>query len=241
MSSSATLAGSLCSPPMPSPSLPSTSAGAATGTAAGAPPATAASAAASATSNAVPRTRQLVLGVCAMDKKTRSKPMTQILDRLRAYGEFQVRRQSTSGDDHAAHRNVFSLDIACLVCPVVLILLLPLRALAILQIIIFGDALILDEAIGVDQWPICHCLISFTSKGFPLQRVIDYVRLRKPFTVNDLPSQSVLQNRYDIYRILEKNGIPTPRHLYMDREKGKEDGTGTCARMTETQLSACGI
>ncbi len=36
------------------------------------------------------RTRRCILGVCAMDKKTRSKPMTQILDRLRAYGEFDI-------------------------------------------------------------------------------------------------------------------------------------------------------
>ena len=30
--------------------------------------------------------RKVRLGVCAMAKKTKSKPMTQILDRLRAYG-----------------------------------------------------------------------------------------------------------------------------------------------------------
>lgn len=34
--------------------------------------------------------RRIVVGVCAMDKKTFSAPMTQILDRLRAYGEFEV-------------------------------------------------------------------------------------------------------------------------------------------------------
>lgn len=81
--------------------------------------------------------RSLPSGVCAMDKKTRSKPMTQILDRLRAYGEFEI--------------------------------------------IIFGDRLILDDSILVSQWPVAHCLISFASKGFPLQKVIEYVRLRKPF------------------------------------------------------------
>lgn len=122
------------------------------------------------------RPRRLILGVCAMDKKARSKPMTQILDRLRAYGEFDI--------------------------------------------IIFGDSLICDESLPVESWPLVHCLISFTSKHFPLQKVIEYVRLRKPFCVNDLPSQTVLQNRYDVYKILEKNSIPTPRHLYVDRSKG---------------------
>jgi inositol hexakisphosphate/diphosphoinositol-pentakisphosphate kinase len=47
--------------------------------------------------------------------------------------------------------------------------------------------------------------------------VIEYVRLKKPFCVNDIPSQTVLENRYDIYQILEKHSIPTPRHLYVDR------------------------
>ena len=123
----------------------------------------------------VSRSRRCFLGVCAMDKKTRSKPMTQILDRLRAYGEFQI--------------------------------------------IIFGDRLILDDSIPVSEWPTVHCLISFTSKGFPLSKVIEYVRLRKPFCVNDIPSQVVLENRYDIYNILERNNIPTPRHLYVDRSR----------------------
>lgn len=123
----------------------------------------------------VSRSRRCCLGVCAMDKKTRSKPMTQILDRLRAYGEFQI--------------------------------------------IIFGDKLILDDTIPVSEWPIVHCLISFTSKGFPLSKVIEYVRLRKPFCVNDIPSQVVLENRYDIYNILERNNIPTPKHLYVDRSR----------------------
>ncbi len=47
--------------------------------------------------------------------------------------------------------------------------------------------------------------------------MIDYVRLRKPFCVNDIPSQTVLENRFDIYAILEKANIPTPKHLYVDR------------------------
>lgn len=36
------------------------------------------------------RLRKCILGVCAMDKKCRSKPMQHILDRLRAYGDFLI-------------------------------------------------------------------------------------------------------------------------------------------------------
>lgn len=66
--------------------------------------------------------------------------------------------------------------------------------------------------------PQVDCLISFTSSGFPLQRVIDYVKLRRPFCVNDLPSQTVLLERADVYKQLELAGIPTPRHLYARRD-----------------------
>jgi hypothetical protein len=34
--------------------------------------------------------RLVTLGVCAMQKKTKSAPMRQILDRLSAYGEFEI-------------------------------------------------------------------------------------------------------------------------------------------------------
>ena len=53
-------------------------------------------------------------------------------------------------------------------------------------------------------------------------QAIEYVKLRKPFCVNDLASQSVLNDRRDIYEILDKHKIPTPRHLYADRRAGQE-------------------
>ncbi len=95
--------------------------------------------------------RKCLVGVVAMDKKVQSKAMIQILDRIRAYGEFVV--------------------------------------------LVFGNDLICNDTIPIEQWPIVHCLISFSSSGFPLQKVIDYVQLRKPFCVNDLPLQEVLRRR----------------------------------------------
>ena len=79
--------------------------------------------------------RKVILGVCAMAKKTKSKPMTQILDRLRAYGEFRV--------------------------------------------IVFDEDMILNKE--VETWPKVHCLISFYSTGFPLEKAVEYVKLREPF------------------------------------------------------------
>lgn len=45
----------------------------------------------------------------------------------------------------------------------------------------------------VDEWPICDCLISFHSKGFPLEKAIQYALLRKPYVINNLHMQYDIQ------------------------------------------------
>ena len=62
------------------------------------------------------------------------------------------------------------------------------------KIVVFSDDTILKEP--VDLWPVCDCLLAFFSKGFPLQKATEYVRLRQPFVFNDLSIQYTLQDRY---------------------------------------------
>ena len=52
----------------------------------------------------------------------------------------------------------------------------------------------------VEKWPVCDCLISFHSKGFPLEKAVSYSELVRPFIINNLRQQFDLQvTSFQIY------------------------------------------
>uniref|UniRef100_A0A8C7TKK7 Inositol hexakisphosphate and diphosphoinositol-pentakisphosphate kinase n=1 Tax=Oncorhynchus mykiss TaxID=8022 RepID=A0A8C7TKK7_ONCMY len=128
-------------------------------------------------SNREPPERQIVVGICSMMKKSKSKPMTQILERLCRFEYITV--------------------------------------------VIFPEDVILNEP--VDKWPLCDCLVSFHSKGFPLDKAVSYANLRNPLLINDLNTQYYIQDRREVYRILQQEGIDLPRYAVLNRDPDKPD------------------
>ncbi|XP_067464546.1 inositol hexakisphosphate and diphosphoinositol-pentakisphosphate kinase 2 isoform X6 [Thunnus thynnus] len=124
-----------------------------------------------------PPEQQIMVGICCMMKKSKSKPMTQILERLCRFEYITV--------------------------------------------VIFPEDVILNEP--VDKWPLCDCLISFHSKGFPLDKAVSYAKLRNPLLLNDLNMQYYIQDRREVYRILQEEGIDLPRYAVLNRDPDKPD------------------
>ncbi|XP_061427006.1 inositol hexakisphosphate and diphosphoinositol-pentakisphosphate kinase 2-like isoform X1 [Lethenteron reissneri] len=121
--------------------------------------------------------RLIVVGICAMAKKSHSRPMAEILARLRMFPYLSVS--------------------------------------------IFPEDTILHARVA--EWPPCHVLISFHSKGFPLDKAVAYSKLRRPFVINDLNMQYHIQDRREVYRILRAEGIELPRYAILNRNPDHPD------------------
>uniref|UniRef100_A0A8C7S5G5 Inositol hexakisphosphate and diphosphoinositol-pentakisphosphate kinase n=1 Tax=Oncorhynchus mykiss TaxID=8022 RepID=A0A8C7S5G5_ONCMY len=124
-----------------------------------------------------PPERQIVVGICSMMKKSKSKPMTQIMERLCKFEYITV--------------------------------------------VIFPEEVILSQP--VDKWPLCDCLVSFHSKGFPLDKAVEYAKLRNPLLINDLNMQYYIQDRREVYRILQEEGVDLPRYAVLTRDPDRPE------------------
>lgn len=76
------------------------------------------------------------------------------------------------------------------------------------EIITFGEEMIFTK--DINEWPICHILITFHSSLFPISKVLSYIRLRKPFLPNDLGLGYLLLDRRLTLAIIDAIDLPTP-------------------------------
>ena len=83
------------------------------------------------------------------------------------------------------------------------------------KLVYFNEDLIFDT--DIENWPIVESMIVFFSTGFPFNKVLEYISLRKPFLVNDFESQKIFWDRREIKKKLIENNIPTPESLIIDR------------------------
>ncbi|OQV16333.1 Inositol hexakisphosphate and diphosphoinositol-pentakisphosphate kinase [Hypsibius exemplaris] len=90
-----------------------------------------------------------------------------------------------------------------------------------IKTVVFDEQQILNDP--VEKWPIVDALISFQSERFPLDKTIQYWKLRNPFLVNDLEMQKVLKDRREVYKLVKSIDIELPRYAILDRETGNPE------------------
>jgi inositol hexakisphosphate/diphosphoinositol-pentakisphosphate kinase len=56
------------------------------------------------------------------------------------------------------------------------------------------------------------------STKFPTDKAIAYVKLVKPYVINDLEMQSVLNDRRSVYKMLQSVDIAVPYHVILNRD-----------------------
>ncbi|PNI94662.1 PPIP5K1 isoform 1, partial [Pan troglodytes] len=58
---------------------------------------------------------------------------------------------------------------------------------------------------------------------FPLDKAVAYSKLRNPFLINDLAMQYYIQDRREVYRILQEEGIDLPRYAVLNRDPARPE------------------
>jgi inositol-hexakisphosphate/diphosphoinositol-pentakisphosphate 1-kinase len=77
----------------------------------------------------------------------------------------------------------------------------------------------------IESWPRVDVLLGFYSTGYPIDKVISYVKEFKPVCINDLESQKTLWERSSIMKLLSDNGVPTARSITLLRNSVKMSQT----------------
>ncbi|CAK9014582.1 unnamed protein product [Durusdinium trenchii] len=91
-----------------------------------------------------------------------------------------------------------------------------------LELIEFPEDDILEKP--VEEWPEVRCLIAFESKGFPLQKCIEYCNLRSPTCINNVEAQIILESRCQVYNMLTAWCIPCPDHIIVEHDQVAPQG-----------------
>ncbi|KAF1744830.1 hypothetical protein MXB_3820, partial [Myxobolus squamalis] len=95
-------------------------------------------------------------------------------------------------------------------------ILYRLCACHFLDIIIIPDNIV--RKYEVEKWPIVNIFLCFYAKGYPLDKAIKYVELRKPYVINEIYNQKVLFNRREIYRVLSHHNVCVPNFMAIERD-----------------------
>ena len=94
-----------------------------------------------------------------------------------------------------------------------------IEAFGDIEIIKIDDDILFNDNISVYEWPKCDIFICFFSKGYPIDKVLLYIKINPNIRlINDLESQKWLLNRVSVKNILIKNNIPTPKYGILNRE-----------------------
>lgn len=145
----------------------------------------------------------VVLGICAMDIKARSKAMREILTRL-------VERES-GGVVVKVFGDMVILEEGEHTCS--------------LKGANYSKVGADQNDTDISHWPPVDVLISFFSADFPLAKAIAYTQLPNPtrpppININSLAMQALLWDRRLVLAILDHIGVPTPERAEITRDGG---------------------